>query len=76
MPEGKEDFVCSHLGCHTKVPSSVRDSSFPDGWTVGRIEEFHAKTVATFYIYLCPLHRLGSLVRQIQIPFLLPGAKQ
>jgi hypothetical protein len=74
MPEGKDDLVCSHFGCDTKVPGNSRSSSFPSGWTVGRIEEYHSQTITTFYIYLCPLHRLGSLARQSQLPFLSPGA--
>lgn len=61
MEETEDDCGCSHPGCKNSMP---KNGSVPPGWTVARVEVFSKGHVDTFYVYLCPDHKISSEERQ------------
>lgn len=60
-------FVCSHPGCHERLPGSHQGQEIPPGWTVARIEEHGKSTIKCYYLYLCPEHVIASAGRQAKL---------
>lgn len=52
------EYTCSHDGCQKGLPKGTKN--IPEGWTHALVENYGAKSVTYYHIYLCPLHVLGT----------------
>jgi hypothetical protein len=56
---------CCHDGCEVCMPEA--EDKVPPGWTMARVEEYKEKTIATYFVYLCPDHKLTTANKQASL---------
>jgi hypothetical protein len=42
-------------------------SKVPAGWTIARVEEYKEKSIAVYFVYLCPDHKLTTANKQASL---------